>query len=49
MARLVQFVSCGSLSLGVRIAVEFAEGEVATGDVATKLAAALDKLGVGGG
>jgi hypothetical protein len=33
----------------VRLAVEFADGEVAAPDVAAKLAAALDKLGVGGG
>ena len=41
--------AAGNLTLRFRVAVEFAEGEVATGDVAAKLAAALDKLGVGGG
>lgn len=39
--------AAGNLTLRFRLAVEFAEGEVATPDVAAKLAAALDKLGVG--
>ena len=41
--------AAGNLTLRFRVAVEFADGEVATGEVAAKLAAALDKLGVGGG
>jgi hypothetical protein len=41
--------AAGNLTLRFRVAVEFADGEVATGEVAAKLAAALDKLGVGCG
>jgi hypothetical protein len=39
--------AAGNLTLRFRVAVEFADGEVATPDVAAKLAAALDKIGVG--
>jgi hypothetical protein len=39
--------AAGNLTLRFRVAVEFAEGEVAPPDVAAKLSAALDKLGVG--
>jgi hypothetical protein len=39
--------AAGKLTLRFRVAVEFAEGEVAPPDVAAKLSAALDKLGVG--
>jgi hypothetical protein len=38
--------AAGNLTLRFRVVVEFAEGEVATPDVAAKLAAALDKVGV---
>ena len=38
--------AAGNLTLRFRLAVEFADGEVATPDVAAKLAAALDKHGV---
>lgn len=41
--------AAGNLTLRFRVAVEFADGEVATGDVAAKLSVALDKLGVGAG
>jgi hypothetical protein len=40
--------AAGTLTLRFRVAVEFADGEVATPDAAAKLAAALDKVGVGG-
>ena len=39
--------AAGNLTLRFRVAVEFADGEVATPAVAAKLSAALDKLGVG--
>jgi hypothetical protein len=39
--------AAGTLTLRFRVAVECADGEVATPDVAAKLAAALDKLGIG--
>jgi hypothetical protein len=39
--------AAGNLTLRFRVAVEFADGEVATPDVAAKLASALDKLGMG--
>ena len=39
--------AAGNLTLRFRVAVEFAEGEVAPPDVAAKLSAALGKLGVG--
>ena len=38
--------AASSLTLRFRVAVEFADGENATPDVAAKLSAALDKLGV---
>ena len=38
--------AAGNLTLRFRVAVEFADDDVATPDVAAKLAAALDKLGV---
>lgn len=41
--------AAGTLTLRFRVAVEFAEGEEATVEVATKLAAALKKLGVDAG
>jgi len=41
--------AAGNLTLRFRVAVEFAEGEVAPPDVAAKLAAALDKAGIGVG
>ena len=41
--------AAGNLTLRFRVAVEFADGEVATADVAAKLSVALDKLGVGAG
>jgi len=41
--------AAGNLTLRFRVAVEFADGEVATPDVAAELAASLDKLGVGVG
>ena len=49
IGRIRQRVSCSALTftLRFRVAVEFADGEVATPDAAEKLAAALDKLGVG--
>jgi hypothetical protein len=39
--------AAGNLTLRFRVSVEFAEGEVAPPDVAAKLAAALDMLGMG--
>lgn len=41
--------AAGNLAPRFRVAVEFADVEVVTGEVAAKLAAPLDKLGVGGG
>ena len=41
--------AAGNLTLRFRVAVEFADGEVTTPDVAAKLAATLDKLGLAGG
>jgi len=41
--------AAGTLTLRFRVAVEFAEGEEATAEVATKLAAALKKLGLDAG
>jgi hypothetical protein len=41
--------AAGTLTLRFRVAVEFADGEVATPDIAAKLSAALDKVGVGAG
>lgn len=41
--------AAGNLTLRFRVSVEFADGEVATGDVAAKLSTALDKLGVDAG
>jgi hypothetical protein len=38
--------AAGNLTLRFKVAVDFAEGEVATSDVAAKLGAALDKLGL---
>lgn len=39
--------AAGNLTLRFRVAVEFADGEIATPEVSAKLSAALDKLGVG--
>ena len=39
--------AAGNLTLRFRVAVEFAEGEVAPPDVKAKLSAALGKLGMG--
>jgi hypothetical protein len=39
--------AAGNLTLRFRVAVEFADGEVATPDVAAKLAATPDQLGFG--
>jgi hypothetical protein len=39
--------AAGNLTLRFRVAIEFAEGEVASLAIAGKLSAALDKLGVG--
>ncbi|MGC9448374.1 hypothetical protein, partial [Cereibacter johrii] len=41
--------AAGNLTLRFRVAVEFADGEFAPPDVAAKLAAALDKVGIGVG
>jgi hypothetical protein len=41
--------AAGNLTLRFRVAVEFADGEITTPDVAAKLAAALGKLGLAGG
>lgn len=41
--------AAGNLTLRFRVAVEFADGEFAPPDVAAKLAAALDKAGIGVG
>ena len=41
--------AAGNLTLRFRVAVEFADGEVATPNVTAKLAAALDKLELGTG
>jgi hypothetical protein len=38
--------AAGNLTLRYQISVEFASGEVATPDVAAKLASALNKLGL---
>ena len=41
--------AAGNLTVRFRVAVEFADGEVATPEIAAKLAAALDKINVGFG